>query len=210
MARTRKAKNSTEGDTVSAAFDLSALAVDEIDEMPARSSSGSGPTDRFPDNPFVQKLRSSHESAEGERGRALNVPAVHVKNVTAAIRNAADKLAGEGIGTRIVYRWVSHQDADGIDVLVTTAKFSEVPTGPNCSVRIMFEGKDRKRYLTPDEKVDAARFGFYREGSTEKIDSAAYLTWVEAGRPMQSDDVSDGSDPQDYPGEHDNGHPTQY
>lgn len=197
MARTRKTKDtdstSQNGDTMTTTaptIDLSTLVVDEIDAMPSRGSSdGSGKSDRFPDNPFVDMLRQSHAAGDGKSGRAVTVPAAHVKDTTAAVRNAADKLADESIGARIVYRWVSGQDEDGADLVTTTAKLADVPVD-GCDVRVMFEGKTRKRYLSDDEKADAKAYGFLKEG-TDKIDSAAYLAWVNAGRPMTVEETDE-------------------
>lgn len=190
MARTRKNKDtdstSQNGDTMTTtapALDLSALIVDDVEEMPTRAATGSGRTDRFPDNPFVDMLRQSHAAGDGKGGRGLTVSAALVKDTTAAIRNAADKLADESIGARIVYRWVSGQDDDGADVLTTTAKLADVPVD-GCDVRVMFEGKTRKRYLSDEEKADALAYGFVKADDASKPDSAAYLAWVVAGRPM--------------------------
>lgn len=180
--RTRKSKvttpTSTEGDnTVSTAtFDLNALDVSTVETLPARGSNGSGRNDRFPDNPFVQRLRDSFAAPAGEGGRCVTVPVEHVTEVVAAIRNAADKLTEEEIGARIVFSFEREGDT------VHTAKVSDLPKS-DAVIAILFEGKTRKRYLSPDEKAEAIRVGLVKEG-TDKPDSAAYLLWVSQDRPM--------------------------
>lgn len=186
MARTRKSSKSgdttEENGTMSAtAFDLSALSVDFEDEMPARGSTGSGRHDRFPDNPFVDILRDSKHAPAGKRTRGVTVPALNVAETTAAIRNAVDKLAGEGIGTRIAYRW---QDENG--ETQNSPLIKGAPTEGDTPVRVLFEGKTRKRYLSEDEKAEAGHYKFVKADG--KLDSAAYLRWVAAERPMQDSD----------------------
>ena len=195
MARKRKndnGDNTTQENTVTTGLNLSALAnsVEVAEALPAR---GSGGTDRFPDNPFVGLLRDS-KNASKDRGRQVPVPAANVKEVTAAIRDAVDKLIDEQIGARIVYRFTAENGET-----VTTAKIADVPTEGDAQVLVMFEGKERKRYLSDEEKAEALRVGFARTDDPTKPDSAAYLRWVAAGRPMEGDDEEDDNgDDEEY------------
>lgn len=159
-------------------FDINALTDETVADMPSRAVTAPR-SKRFDNNPFVDRVRDSFNA---KKGRQVTVPGYHVKDVSFALRDAAEKLATESIGVRVVYSFGD----------TVTAKLKDVPVDTDTPVTVMYEGQERKRYLSADEKREAELMGFGGSNG-EKVRTSDFLKWVAAGRPMEAPAETDVS-----------------
>lgn len=167
---------------------------------------------RWIGNPFVALLRESFlQDDAGENGvkSTPEVQAAQVKRqVLPALRNAAEQLANDDIGIRIKFYYVN--DAGEVVETGNLGKFVKETHEDARAVRVKFLGRPKKVYLSDEQKAEAISRKFLqtdREGTPfepPRIDTAAYLQWVSAGRPENDDeddadngDLDDTDDDQD-------------
>lgn len=153
-------------------LDLSAL-NHEVVELPAAARIVANR--KWDVNPFVELVRATRDE---NKGRQVTVPAYHAREVCAGVRDAADKITAEGtpVGVRIICEW------NGL----RSTKVGDVPTD-DTPVTVLYQAKDRRRLFTTDEeRQEAIAMGFVT--SDGKPTARPYFDWVEAGRPMASEE----------------------
>lgn len=134
---------------------------------------------KWDNNPLVEPLRSTMGS---ENGKAVTVPAYHAREIAGGLRDAAEKLTAEGnpTGVRLIFRFIGD---DGQET--STSALTSVPEDDR-QVQVLYTAKARRRTLSDEQKDEARREGFVNEKGI--VQGRAYLGWVEAGRPRESDD----------------------
>lgn len=134
-------------------------------------------------NPFVEPLRST---IGAEHGKAATLPGYHARELCSGLRDAVLKLKDEGqhVGLRLILTWTGD---DGEPVRATSA--SAIPEDER-PVRVEYTAKSPRRVLTEDQRDEAKREGFV--GNDGKVQGAAYMDWVEAGRPRDVAENTEG------------------
>ena len=187
MARTRK--DAPETVKNAPPLDLASLASVVREEKVQAGGS------RWANNPFVPLLRESFILDDGgENGwKGLDVAGSQVRELVAALRNAANQLANDEIGIRLRFAF---DNDEGVPVeqgnLLPDVKNNKpgVPEDDRL-VTVKFLGRPRKVYLTDEQKAEARAHGFViGEGDGQKIDTARYLTWVQEAESQDEADES--------------------
>lgn len=134
---------------------------------------------KWDNNPLVDPLRSTMGS---ENGKAVTVPAFHVREIAGGLRDAAEKITAEGTptGVRLIFRYT-----DDNGEAVQTSALMSVPEDDR-QVTVLYTAKARRRTLDDAQKDEARREGFVNDKNV--VNGRAYLEWVEAGRPRMGDD----------------------
>lgn len=163
--RSKKAASLSLADIASSSADV---------EMPAQKRMVE--SRKWDENPFVEPLRSLIGTGNG---KAVTVPATMVREVAGGVRDAAEKLTGEGFstGVRLIFRYKSDDGSD-----VQTTALTSIPDDDR-NVTVLYAARERRRSLTDEQREDAARYGDVFLTPDRKINGRKYLEWVAAGSP---------------------------
>lgn len=158
----RKSKN-----TEAPVFDAAAIASTAAPaQLPDRSRVVE--SHKWDDNPFLEPVQESQDTGEG---RQVSVPAYHVREVVAGLRDAARKV---GCGLRVVL-----VRPDG----TTTSKVADIVPDDQ-PIAVQYLAKMPRASLDVDQTEEARREGFVNP-ETNRVQVRPYLDWVNAGRPRE-------------------------
>jgi hypothetical protein len=137
---------------------------------------------KWDDNPFVEPLR---EIVGTDNGKAVTVPANLAREVAAGIRDAAEKLTGQGVptGVRLIFRYKAD---DGSDVQTTSANGNSLPEDDR-NMTILYASRERRRSLTDDQRERATEFGDVFLTPDRKVNGRKFLEWEAAGSPVDDE-----------------------
>lgn len=155
--------------TAPVALDLSAINHETADLPDASRIVANRKWDH---NPLCEPLAETFTTG---KGKAVTLPAYHVREFVSGLRNAADQNTDKGteMGVRIICEWDGNR----------SAKVGDLPTDET-PVRVLYIAKARRRHLDDTMREEARRYGFVKDD--DKIDGTAYFKWVDAGRPMDN------------------------
>lgn len=152
MARTRT-------DAPDAVIDAPALDFAALASSAVRTEIRSG-KNRFGgvNNPFIPLVRESYEEDTKEWGsgwRENSILGSQVRQMAAALRNAAQMLSDEGIGIRIKYEFRSDEDSEWKGEVVEIGDARKVPEDER-KVVIKYTGRTKKEYSKSADDDTAA------------------------------------------------------
>lgn len=154
---------------------------------------------RWINNPFVALLRESYLLDDGgENGwKGFDVQGAQVRQVVAALRNAANQLANDEIGIRLRYSFVNDEGVQTEQGNLHADEKNARPAVPedDRKVTVKFLGRPRKIYLSDEQKAEAREHGFIigEPGDESKIDTARYLQWVQEAE-AGDEEADDGTE----------------